>query len=298
MTSTRTDRERDLDRDLDYVDERPAYRGPATPRDSGGGPWVAIAIVIGALALGVALWALLDDDTSAGPEIGVTADDVVSEPAQFLGETVTVSGEATDFVAGDSTGSGPGGFRLADELPVVVAPNADAITDAPLSTGDVVRVTGTVETFVVAEFESDFGVGFDDPAWAQFEREAVLVADAIRIIDPAQPAEATPGDVVASEIVNAPESFYGRSVRIESVVTDTLGANAFAVEEGELLVVGETTGDIDTGNVVDVNGVVREFDEAAIEQETGMLLEDGLFDEWAGRPAIVAENVTAAAGDS
>lgn len=52
---------------------------------------MALLLAVVAIVV-VVVWAILDSD-SAGPEIGTTVQEVVDDPAEFLGEQVTVSGE-------------------------------------------------------------------------------------------------------------------------------------------------------------------------------------------------------------
>lgn len=65
-----------------------------------------------------------------------------------------------------------GGDELADGLLIISAPGGEVIEDEP------VQVTGTVRTFVYADFADDFGLG-DEALYTDFEREEVVVADSV-----------------------------------------------------------------------------------------------------------------------
>ena len=115
------------------------------------------------------------------------------------------------------------------------------------------------------------------------------------------------------EITDSPGPFLGQTVTVSGEVDQVLGPRAFTIGgddfigEDELLVVGANdlpqligrselpgrpAGELlAADDVVQVTGPVRRFDLAAVEREIGFDLDDGLFAEWAGRPAVVARTV-------
>ncbi len=93
---------------------------------------------------------------------------------------------------------------------------------------------------------------------------------------------------------------------MQQQVEEVIGPNAFTLDEdaplaggidNDLLVVSaqenlpfinDELGDQE----VRVRGTVRAFDLAAFEEEVGFDLDDNLFADWAGRPAIVARAIS------
>jgi hypothetical protein len=151
----------------------PMEPGGRTGADRGGGRGgTAIAWLFGLgviVAIGIAIWAAVDD--SAGPEVGVTLEQIAQEPADFLGQTVTVSGEVDEFVAlggaadqvtdqaGARGASGVaftlGGDAVGEQVLVIGTNGEQRFIDED----SVVQVTGTVRQFDAAGFTEAFGFG-------------------------------------------------------------------------------------------------------------------------------------------
>ena len=60
---------------------------------------------------------------SEGPNLGVTVDDVVDDPEQYEGQTVTVSGEIDEAYGGTAFTIGGGAFG--EDLLVIAPPGVD-----------------------------------------------------------------------------------------------------------------------------------------------------------------------------
>jgi hypothetical protein len=111
-----------------------------------------------------------------------------------------------------------------------------------------------------------------------------------------------------SEIVQAPNDYVGQTVTVRSGVEEVISPVAFSLDEDavfeggiddDLLVVSATQDaplDFETleGNPALVSGTVHQFDIAAFEQELGYDLDDSLFANWDGRPALIATDVQVA----
>ena len=125
---------------------------------------------------------------------------------------------------------------------------------------------------------------------------------------------ATAGDFQGSTgidaILDAPESYVGQTTTVNGRIEQAIGPIAFVLtdadaESEQLLVVSAlslastyTGGDgptPETGESVQVTGEVWSFDVGAIEERTGIDLDDSLFSEWSGRPVVVATAVMPAA---
>lgn len=168
---------------------------------------LAVALLVAAPLLLVAC-----ENDSAGPDAGVTVSDLEElqgrvdvleeeiatlegedgaageEEPELVGQTVTVSGEVTRTVDANgfviSGAEGEGLETLGPEIGegiLVVSAN-----DPGVSEGDVVQVVGTVQQFVVSDFEEDLGTELDDDLYADFEDQVALMA---RSIDTTVPAE-------------------------------------------------------------------------------------------------------------
>lgn len=162
------------------------------PREGARAQALTFVLVLGVLgALGLAIWAWADDE-SAGPNTGVSVQDVVEDAEDYLGEQVTVSGEVgeVEFRTG---GAEPGrtAFTIGDDAfgtnLLVVEPGA---VRGFLDEDSVVQVTGTVRRFDPERF----GDAFDDDSWftgdvfEERDEQPVVVAQSI---DPTVPITGT-----------------------------------------------------------------------------------------------------------
>ena len=145
---------------------------------------VAVFAVVTAAALGGC-----GDEESAGPERGVTLEDVrddnavvdddegFEDPGRYEGDTVTVSGEVAVVVSDQL-------FRLGDEQlgqPQSVLVFAPGSTDE-LDDDDLVRVTGVVRSITVDTFEDSFGISWD-PAYETWVGGHAIDASKVSVID-------------------------------------------------------------------------------------------------------------------
>jgi hypothetical protein len=127
-----------------------------------------------AAAMAVAVFALIagcgDDDRSAGPERGITVDEVQEDQyfyeGEYLGQVVTISGAVT-AVIGERTFEIDGEDYGEDSLLVITAePGAVAV-------GDVLRITGTVGQYHRV-MESEQPIHNQSELYEKYETEAVL----------------------------------------------------------------------------------------------------------------------------
>ncbi len=125
---------------------------------------------------------------------------------------------------------------------------------------------------------------------------------------PPEPA----ANVTITDIVQDVSNFEGQTVILDGEATEVIGENAFVLSaeepvaggvDAELLIVGarqdmEAIDDQLLNDRVVVGGVVRQFDLATFEEELGFDLDDAAFEEFAGRPAIIAEEIIQAAPEA
>ena len=131
---------------------------------------IAVAVLAASLSLGS-----LGACSSAGPERGVTAQDVADDTGvliddDMIGSEVTVSGEVAEVV-------GPLGFVIGDSDWTGGPLRVVNFTGEKVTEGDVLRVKGTVRRFLDSrQYEDEFGVNFDESRYAAWEDDHVLVA--------------------------------------------------------------------------------------------------------------------------
>ena len=235
---------------------------------------------------------------SAGPKVGVTLYDITDNTEEFYGSTVTVSGEVNEVLGPRSFTIGGEEFGGEELLVVSSVPRPDP------EEGDVVQVTGEVQRFDVSSVERNIGFDLDGELLAPWESTPSIVADSASLT-PRTRAAGENVPVTLSDLADDSSEFYGRTVTVDGFVAETVEPSVFFLgdklaredeeepaDEGGVLVVG---GDPDLNLVeampVQVVGVFQEFDLATFEEELGTDLEDGLYDDWDGRPAILAAEV-------
>ncbi len=142
-------------------------------------PWVIILAL--ALVAALVLWVwLVNDDDSAGPERGVTVEDIAESDAfdedgfagSLIGQQVTVSGNVSEVVGMNAVRIGGEDFGGDGILVIQVSGAGSTITE-----DDDVRVTGTVRDFDAAAFEREFGTDiYEDDVYDPWVDENILVA--------------------------------------------------------------------------------------------------------------------------
>lgn len=104
-------------------------------------------------------------------------------------------------------------------------------------------------------------------------------------------------NVTTEDISSDVSSLIGQQVTIRSLVGETVGESSFFVEpeNGESILVLNTTGapfEFPAAGVpIQVTGEVQSFVAADIEDEYGLDLDEGVYAEYEGQPAIVAQSL-------
>jgi hypothetical protein len=171
----------------------------------------AAALAIAAAVM-VALVLALGSE-SAGPEAGVTLDDVVEDPARYDGQTITVSGEWAEnryFEPGDASVALVIGDDSGKRL--LVIPQLG--TDVPrLNDSTVLEVRGTVHMLAEDETAGDFV----EPGGILASQRAAVVLTATRVsVTP--PPRVTQGPDTAGTTIEAiladPRAWDGQLVEV------------------------------------------------------------------------------------
>ncbi len=145
-------------------------------------PWLILFAV--AIVAAIVLWVwLVNDDDSAGPEQGVTVEQVADSQAfdddgfadSLVGQQVTVSGNVSETVGTNAIRLGGDDFGGDGLLVIQVSGAGAGVTE-----GDNVRVSGTVRDFDAAAFEREFSTDvYEDDVYDPWVDENVVVASRV-----------------------------------------------------------------------------------------------------------------------
>lgn len=235
-----------------------------------------------ALALLALVFPACTDNNSTGSNTGTTLSEVANgSKNNLIGKTITVSGEVEEIIS--SKAFTIEGDRLFNDPEVLVVNT----TEDPVVEDALVQVTGTVRQFSQAEIENQFKLELAQELEMEFRGKPILIAKVV-VLTP------YPG-----EIAEEPNPFMGKTVTISGKVAEVIGANAFTLDDQELiggkelLVVGAmpAIGSIDAGNTVRVTGLVRQFVTAEIERDFDIDLQPGLKAEYEGKPVAIAHSL-------
>lgn len=214
--------------------------------------------------------------------------EITGDPAAYVGQLATINGEIDEVI-------GPNTYRvdednlleLGDDMLVFIP---DEINQPDTLVDETnVRVSGTVQNFVIADFERDYGFVFDDPGiYAEFENQPAIIAERIQV------------QATLSDVDDNPEAYIGNMVSVYGEASELIGDNSFRLQDpaffagDDVLVVVRDQAIIPTeGAEYWVTGEVRAFNLTEVEADVGYDLDDALFTDWEGRTVIVAEMVQA-----
>jgi hypothetical protein len=267
-------------------------------------------------------------------DIGAIAED----PAAFADETLLVPAAIAEQVGPADGDVALGGFTVTDpallddgEL-LVLGANGQALADLDPAWFDgsvenaQVLISGTIRTFVVQELETDYDFNLQDPVYAGYENQPVLMAERVLPV------------IGLGELTANPNAYQGRTIAVNGNMSERVAQRFFRLNEDEPLqgddllvfnaiglpnnangtataVVGAdqaadaTTAAPGAGAPLDddngtsdifepgqneglwVIGTVRAFAIADIEQEYGLDLDDEPFADDQAKPVIVASDI-------
>ncbi len=285
------------------------------PKKEGGVPswiwWIAGAIAL--VILAVILWQLFAEEQSAGPEAQVTVSDITDNPQEYYNSNVTVSGQVGELVGPraftigteDDVGGGTLLVVGAQQLPEIIEGEAEEI-----AADDVVQVSGPVQEFNIAEVEDEIGFDLQDGLFSDFEGRPVVVANTVDLQPEGGDAGAQNVQATLADITDEPEEYYGQTLTVDGAVAQIIEPNAFVIveqqlaedeellndpaalaEEGVLVMSDGPQPNLSELMTVQVTGTFQEFEVATFEEELGVELDDGLYSEWGGQPAIQAQQI-------
>lgn len=210
---------------------------------------------IGLLLLPVLLATYAEPQPTSAQE-GETIEEIEEDTSEYIGKTVTVSGEIARQVSPRAFIIQDDDFLGGEDVLVVSA------TEAPIIEGTLARVTGTVRNLTTAEVETEYGFDLEPELEVELRNRPVIVATATAL---------TPR---LNTIADKPAPFLGRLVTVTGEVERVIGPNTFTLDEDDLLkeedllVVSATpSGDIEEGSRVQVTGIVGQFTSTELERE-------------------------------
>ncbi len=123
-----------------------------------------------------------------GPEAGltrpaerVTVEELTSNPSEFYGDRVTVSGKVIEAVE-------PGAFRIEDEGTRLLVVGVEQISQIvtgdtkAVNEGDRIRVNGEVREFKKEEIQKEVEYGIDDEYFGDYQGDPAVLAYSVRVI--------------------------------------------------------------------------------------------------------------------
>lgn len=211
---------------------------------------------IGLLLMPVLLATYAEPQATSAQE-GETIEEIEEDTSEYVGKTVTVSGEIARQVSPRAFIIQDDDFLGGEDVLVVSA------TEAPLIEGTLARVTGTVRVLTTAEVEREYGFDLEPELEVELRDRPVIVATATAL---------TPR---LDTITDKPAPFLGRLVTITGEVERVIGPNAFTLDneqdilaEEDLLIVSATPlADIEEGSRVQVTGIVAQVTTTELERE-------------------------------
>ncbi|OWY64318.1 hypothetical protein B7486_47985 [cyanobacterium TDX16] len=234
------------------------------------------------MLLALTLFGCTDSNSnSANSEANATIGEIVDEAnTNFIGKTVTVSGEIEEVISPKAFVIEGDGFFNDPELLVL---NLDG---SPIVNDSNIQVTGTVRQFSKAEIENQFDVDLGGLE-AEFKGKFVLIATAV-VLTP------EPG-----EVAEEPSPFMGKTVTLSGKVERVISRNAFTLDDQEfiggkeLLVVGAVPaiGSIDVGETVRVTGLIRQFITVEIEKDLDIKIQPELKAKYEGKAVAIARSI-------
>lgn len=223
-----------------------------------------------------------------------TSEDVANPPAEdsskLIGKEITIRNQVANVID-------PNGFVLSTEggNPILIL-NDTGTTFAPPTTGNIpVQVTGTVESFVVADIEKKYGLDLDPNLYTTYDRQPVVVAQSLALAPTPQ------------NLADAPAGYFDKTIAVKGevrkIATSETTPNSFAlfeqgwVDDVGVLVVGIDRnlqgGPIQEGELVVVTGTARQPDANLLQKNLGWDANktQEFLSRYQNRPVIVAESV-------
>jgi hypothetical protein len=247
----------------------------------------------------------------------ISAGKLATNAKDYYGKTVTVKAEVEDVIDSRT-------FTLDEDA---ILGGADVLVIVPagytgtLARDQVVKVTGKVRPYVVAELERDYdwfkgGAIVSRHTEVDFKTRPVLVAESLRTADGRQilvghtmsttyehPGHGTM--ISAGKLAKDGKKFYGRNVTVRAEVEDVIDSHSFTLDEDLVLIgadvlvlvpAGFDTTNLRKDEVVIVTGKVRPYVVTELERDfdwfkDGKIVTTKTKVDYKTRPVLVAETI-------
>ena len=226
--------------------------------------------------------------TTPAEEANVTAEELVDDTTEYVGEEVTIRAEVESVINEFS-------FLMVDDDyldgEAILVINASSEPFLIPDVGDSqLQVTGKVENFAMLQVAEEYGLVLDPELYEQYEEKPVIIAASIALSpDP-------------DEITETPELFYNQRIAVEGEVEEMLESGLFEIGEdrlfsGEpLLVIPAAGTKIPTENeIVVVTGILRPYIKAEFERDYDLQwdlsVKESIDAEYEQEPVFVADGV-------
>lgn len=152
---------------------------------------VVALILIVAIIIFLAYWNNRAVDNDLDGEIGEdngTSEELVSDilenPAVYVGQTVTVVGDAEELIGDqafvlDTFGVTDDKILVIGRTPLVEMVVNEDDERIGIEEGDDVTIGGTIRVFSVADIETEIGMNLEENLFVQFENLPAIVADTV-----------------------------------------------------------------------------------------------------------------------
>ena len=225
---------------------------------------------------------------TAAEDANVTAEELVDDTSEYVGEEVTIRAEVESVInefsflmVSDDYLDGEGVLVINASSEPFLIPD---VGDSQL------QVTGKVQSFAMLQVAEEYGLTLAPELYEQYEEKPVIIAASIALSpDP-------------SDITENPELFYNQRIAVEGEIEEMLDAGLFRLGEDELFsgepllvipVAGTKTPVED--EIVVVTGVLRPYIKAEFEKDYDLQwdlsVEESIDAEYEQKPVFVADGV-------
>ncbi len=227
-------------------------------------------------------------ETTASEEANVTAEEIVEEPTDYVGEEVTIRSEVEETVDESS-------FLVADDEyfdgEAILIINASSEPFVIPDVGDTqVQITGRVETFSMTTVADEYSITLSPELFEQYEEKPVIIAQSLALAP----------DI--DEVAANPDMYYNQRIALEGEVDEVLESGLFTIDENELfsgknlLVIPSTEGTpIQEDEILAITGVLRPYIQADFDRDYDfnwdLSVTEKIDAEYEQKPVFVADGI-------
>ncbi|NEP18466.1 MAG: hypothetical protein F6J97_16450 [Leptolyngbya sp. SIO4C1] len=234
--------------------------------------------------------ACAEDAATPREESNASLEEVSDETAQLIGETVSIRGKVEEAVDESSILMEEDNLFGGDQVLVINVSEQPLVL--PEGEGQEVQATGEVIQFTLADIETEYGLDLDPELYADYEDQAVVLAQSLALAP-------DPSDISAD-----PSQFYNQPISVEGNIDDVLAGDVFVIDgeeiigQDDLLVVSRfevPSLTDDSGQPVVVTGTLRPYVAADFERDYDLTwdldFQQQIEAEYSEQPVFVAEDV-------